>query len=59
MFNPTKRGSSALIALDIIGFGLLFIGAIIVRYAKDEVLSISGSVIVAIGLALLAIARYV
>lgn len=55
----TKKGSVAIVTLDVIGFGLIFVGAVITRYARDEVLSISGSVIVAVGLALLAISRYV
>ncbi len=55
----SKKRNAAVFVLDFIGFGLIFLGAVMTRYAKEEVVSISGGIIVAIGLALLAISRYV
>ncbi len=53
-----KKGNTSIIIIDVMAFFLMAVGAGLVRYAQNEVVSISGGVIVAIGLALLSISRY-
>jgi len=59
MVNLTKQGKAKtlLIALDVLGFILLFIGAGIIRFAKDEVISILGGFVLAAAVAVLSITR--
>ncbi|MDI6736989.1 MAG: hypothetical protein QME12_00550 [Nanoarchaeota archaeon] len=48
-----------LIALDVIGFSIIILGLFLVRFGKSEIMSILGGFVVAAGLALLGITRYV
>lgn len=45
--------------LDILGFTLLIVGGAIIRFAKDEVFSILGGIVIAIAVGLLSISRYI
>ena len=45
--------------LDVLGFISLIVGGAIVRFAKDEIVSILGGIVIAIGVGLLSISRYV
>lgn len=55
----TKKAKSniLLIALDIIGFALLFVGGALIRFSKEEVLSILGGFVLAGGVAVLSLSR--
>ena len=54
-----KIGSSTLIvSMDIIGFALIFVGAAMVRLSKEEVMAIAGGFVLAGGVAVLSITRY-
>lgn len=56
----SKRGRLALlIALDIIGFGVSIAGLAMIRFSKEEVSSIVGGFVVAGGMAVLAITRFI
>lgn len=60
MFMSKKGKYQALIfGLDVIGFVLILLGAAMLRFAKNEVLSILSSLIVAIGLAILGLTRII
>ena len=56
-----KRGKvdSLLIGLNILGFTLLFVGAALIRYSKDEVMSIVGGFVLAGGVTALALTRLI
>lgn len=45
--------------MDLLGFALLIVGGAIIRFAKDEVSSIFGGIVIAIGVALLSFSRYI
>ena len=47
-----------LIGLDILGFSLIFVGAALIRYSKDEVLSIIGGFVLAGGVTALTLTRF-
>lgn len=59
--NSGKHGkaNTILITLDIIGFIILFIGAGLVRFAKDEIIAILGGFVIAAGVAVLSITRFI
>jgi len=44
--------------LDLLGFALLIVGGGLIRYAKDELISVFGGIVIAIGVGLLSFARY-
>lgn len=46
-----------LVSLDIIGFFLLVVGAAMIRYARDEIISILGGFVMAGGVTLLSLTR--
>ena len=48
-----------IVALDIIGFALILVGAGLVRYAKEEVTSILGGFVLAGGVTVLSITRLI
>ena len=48
-----------ILSLDIIGFFLLLVGAGMIRYAKDELISILGGFVMAGGVTLLSITRLI
>ena len=58
----TKKGRSGpgtlIISMDIIGFALIFVGAAMVRLSKEEVMAIAGGFVLAGGVAVLSITRY-
>ncbi len=55
-----KKGAMNLaVILDLLGFALLIVGGGMIRYAKDELISIFGGVIIAIGVGLLSFSRYI
>jgi F0F1-type ATP synthase assembly protein I len=55
----TKGKLNALmISMDVIGFSLLFIGAGLIRFAKDEPVAIAGGVVLAVGASVLGITRW-
>lgn len=45
--------------LDLLGFALLIVGGGLIRYAKDELISVFGGVVIAIGVGLLSFSRYI
>jgi len=45
--------------LDLLGFALLIVGGGLIRYAKDELISIFGGIVIAIGVGLLSFSRYI
>lgn len=60
MVNLNKKGASSLIiVLGIVGFGLVILGGALVRYSKDEVISILGGLVMAAGVTTLSISRLV
>ncbi|MBI2669097.1 hypothetical protein HYX14_04615 [Candidatus Woesearchaeota archaeon] len=55
-----KKGAINLaVILDLLGFALLIVGGGMIRYAKDELISIFGGVVIAIGVGLLSFSRYI
>ncbi|HLD15413.1 MAG TPA: hypothetical protein VJB94_02440 [Candidatus Nanoarchaeia archaeon] len=54
-----KKSNTLVLALDIIGFVLLFIGAALIRFAKDEVISITGGFVLAAAVTILTLTRVV
>jgi len=44
--------------LNILGFALLIVGGVIIRFAKDEIFSILGGIVIAIAVGLISISRY-
>ncbi|MBI4155264.1 hypothetical protein HY498_04225 [Candidatus Woesearchaeota archaeon] len=55
-----KKGfSNLLIALDVVGFGLILLGGALIRYSKDEVISILGGLVMAGGVVVLGLSRLV
>ncbi len=60
MIMKLKSGKlSPVILLDLVGFALILLSAIIIRYASDSLLQISAGLIGALGIAVLGIARYI
>ncbi len=55
-----KKGAFHLpVILDLLGFALLVVGGGMIRYAKDELISIFGGIVIAIGVGLLSFSRYI
>lgn len=55
-----KKGTLHLpVILDLLGFALLVVGGGMIRYAKDEFISIFGGIVIAIGVGLLSFSRYI
>lgn len=56
-----KKGgiNPIIVALDVIGFILLFVGAGLIRFSKDEVISILGGFVLAGGVTILSITRLI
>ena len=55
----TKKGNALLIGLDIIGFALLIIGGVLIRYSGSDVFSIIGGFVLAGGVAILSLTRLI
>ncbi len=47
------------VILDLLGFALLIVGGGMIRYTKDELISIFGGIVIAIGVGLLSFSRYI
>ena len=56
-FNKKGKINTVKVTLDVLGFGLIFGGSILVRYSAAEQISIVGGILVSIGVGLLALAR--
>lgn len=55
-----KKGiTRAPFILDLLGFALVVVGGGLIRYAKEELISIFGGVVIAIGVGLLSFSRYI
>ena len=54
-----KRIARVPFILDLLGFALLIVGGGLIRYAKDELNSIFGGIVIAIGVGLLSFSRYI
>ncbi len=59
MVGKQGKISSLLISLDVIGFFIILAGSGLIRYAKDETVSILGGFVLAGGVALLSITRLI
>ena len=59
MANNRGKISIVIFALDVIGFILILSGAGLIRFSKDEVISILGGFVLAGGVALLSITRLI
>lgn len=59
MANLGRKGNinTARLTLDVLGFGLVLGGSLLVRYSAAEQVSIVGGILVSIGIGLLALAR--
>ena len=55
----SKKGTSLIIALDIVGFALVFIGAALSRYAKEEAIAVIGGFVLAGGVTVLSLTRLI
>jgi len=55
----SKKGTSLIIALDIVGFALVFIGAALIRYAKEEAIAVIGGFVLAGGVTVLSLTRLI
>lgn len=51
--------NSFILVLDIVGFVLVLVGAGLIRYAKEEIISILGGFVIAGGVTLLSITRLI
>ncbi len=51
--------NSLLIALDIVGFVLIFVGAGLIRYSVNDINSILGGFVIAAGVTLLSLTRLI
>ena len=56
-----KKGriSSLSIAMNVIGFFLVIVGGGLIRFAKEETIAILGGFVLAGGVAILSLARYI
>lgn len=54
-----KKVTSLIIALDIVGFALVFIGAALIRYAKEETIAVIGGFVLAGGVTVLSLTRLI
>ena len=58
--NLNKKGvNNLIIALDVIGFSLILLGGALIRFSKDEIISIIGGFVIAGGIVVLSITRLV
>ena len=54
-----KKGNSLIIAFDIVGFALVFAGAALIRYAKEETIAVIGGFVLAGGVTVLSLTRLI
>ncbi len=59
MVEIGKKANILIVSLDVIGFALLLLGAVLIRYAKDEITSILGGFVLAGGVTLLSLTRLI
>lgn len=57
--NNKGRLNNLVLALDVIGFVTIVVGAGIIRYSKDEIVSILGGFVLAAGVTVISITRLV
>ena len=55
----TRKGSALLIGLDVIGFALLIVGGVLIRFSGSDVYSIIGGFVLAGGVAVLSLTRLI
>ncbi len=54
-----KAQSKLLIGMDIVGFSLIFAGGALIRFSKDEVISVIGGFVLAGGVTVLSLTRLI
>mgnify|MGYP001584437305 CR=1 FL=1 len=59
MINPKSGKISPILLLNLVGFALILISAVILRYTTDPFLQVASGLIGALGLAVLGIARMI
>ena len=60
MSTQSKKGQNKLIiALDVVGFVLIGVGAALIRFAKDDIISILGGFVMGGGITILSITRLI
>ena len=57
IYNKQGKVTSFFIALDVIGFAFVFLGAALIRFSREEVTAILGGFVLAGGVTLLSITR--
>ena len=57
IYNKQGKVTSFFIALDVIGFTFVFLGAALIRFSQEEVTAILGGFVLAGGVTLLSITR--
>ncbi len=59
MVNKKAKADVIILSLDVVGFALIFLGAGLIRLARDEIISILGGFVLAGGVVLLSITRLI
>ena len=54
-----KKGNALLIGLDTVGFALLLVGGVMIRFATNDIFSIIGGFVLAGGVAVLSLTRLI
>jgi len=56
-----KKGETKalIISVDVIGFALLFVGSLLIRFSKDDIFPIIGGFVLAGGVAVLSLTRLI
>ncbi len=57
--SKKAKGDILIISLDVVGFTLVFLGAGLIRYARDEIISILGGFVMAGGVTLISLTRMI
>ena len=53
------KANTLLIALDVVGFSLLFLGGALIRFSRDDVISAIGGFVLAGGVTILTLTRLI
>ena len=53
------RIDPVVMVLDVVGFILIVLGGVVIRYAREEPLSILGGLVMAVGVTVLSVTRWV
>lgn len=59
MFEKKEGKFNAVVLLDVVGFALLFVGAALIRFSKDEIVSILGGFVLAGAVTVLTLTRLI